>query len=150
MTPFDVIKTRIQTQTTQEPLFQASRSNPPSTTCCHSEQIAEKPSLLCQHDPRIESNKLNTDTIRGTSRNAALSGIDEAATNRARVIRFIPQGSSSSISAISCNFSDRHTAVQELEMARNSGRMAGLWDGVTKIGRAEGPKGLWRGLTPTL
>lgn len=149
MTPFDVIKTRIQTQTTQEPLFQASRSNPPSVTCCHSEQIAQKPTLLCQHDPRIES-KLNAITIGGTSRNTAPNRIDEATSNRARVIRFIPQGSTSNISAISCNFSDRHTAVQELELTRNSSRMAGLWDGVTKIGRTEGPKGLWRGLTPTL
>lgn len=69
--------------------------------------------------------------------------------NRSRIIRLAPHVSSG-MSAIACEFPDKDVAMRELEKTRSSGRMAGLWDGVTKIGRAEGVKGLWRGLTPTL
>jgi hypothetical protein len=151
VTPFDVIKTRIQTQTTQEPLFQPSTKSPPDVTCCKSDAIAEKPNLVCQHDPRVEprSASASTQTRSGSKRSPILSHTEGLANNRAKILRLAPQ-SSNSMSAIACAFPDRSTAVHELDKSRNSGRMAGLWDGVVKVGRAEGRRGLWRGLTPTL
>jgi solute carrier family 25 protein 39/40 len=149
VTPFDVIKTRIQTQTSPEPLFQASRTSPPGITCCHTTDIAEKPGLLCQHDPRIEPRVTTSSAKARINRSAVLSHSGGLTSNGAKILRLSPQPSNS-MSAIACAFPDRSTAMQELDKTRNHGRMGGLWDGVIKIGRAEGRRGLWRGLTPTL
>lgn len=153
VTPFDVIKTRLQTQVTHEPLFQPSSSSPPGMTCCQSTSIAEKPDLLCQHDPRVEKHLKATSnrSAAGISRAIPFNQADTElpSSNRAKVIRLSPQVSSGT-SAIACDFPDKDAAVRELERSRNHGRLAGLWDGVTKIGRTEGRRGLWRGLTPTL
>jgi hypothetical protein len=147
VTPFDVIKTRIQTQsTTQEPLFQPSSSNPPSITCCQPSTIAEKSGVLCQHDPRLD--------VKSGAASSSSNALNRVSAfnqdlNRSRLIRLTPQ-MGNGMSAIACDFPDKSVAARELEMARSSGRMAGLWDGVVKVGRAEGVRGLWRGLTPTL
>lgn len=146
-----MIKTRIQTQSTQEPLFQPSTKSPPDVTCCKSDALATKPELVCQHDPRVEprSASASSQGRNGNQRSGIFSQTEGLASNRAKILRLTPQASNS-MSAIACTFPDRSTAVHELDKSRNSGRMAGLWDGVVKVGRAEGRRGLWRGLTPTL
>ncbi|PWZ02802.1 mitochondrial carrier, partial [Testicularia cyperi] len=54
-------------------------------------------------------------------------------------------------SSCACAFPSQAVAKQELQAAAASqGRLTGLWDGVIKVGRAEGMRGLWRGLAPTL
>lgn len=151
MTPFDVIKTRLQIQPSQEPLFQPSSKSMPGTTCCQSTQIAEKPGLACQHDPRIDVRAASASAREGLTRSTFShnSSSEAISTSRAKMIR-LPPSMSSGMSAIACEFPDRDVAVRELERTRSNGRMAGLWDGVVKISRAEGARGLWRGLTPTL
>lgn len=54
-------------------------------------------------------------------------------------------------SSCACAFPDSTVAARELKAAAaKQGRLTGLWDGVIKVGRAEGVRGLWRGLAPTL
>ena len=150
MTPFDVIKTRLQTQASPEPLFRPSSMSPPGITCCQPNQIADKTGPLCQHDPRVESRASSSRAGGNSAR--GLGHHDHLTAHRAaRVLRFSPQASNG-MAAIACAFPDKNAAIRELERTRNSGegRLAGLWDGVVKVGRSEGLKGLWRGLTPTL
>ncbi|SNX81516.1 related to mitochondrial carrier family protein [Melanopsichium pennsylvanicum] len=50
-----------------------------------------------------------------------------------------------------CAFPNQAVATRELKAAAaKQGRLTGLWDGVIKVGKAEGVRGLWRGLAPTL
>lgn len=54
-------------------------------------------------------------------------------------------------SSCACAFPDQTVAARELRAAAaKQGRLTGLWDGVIKVGKAEGIRGLWRGLAPTL
>ncbi|KAJ1030841.1 hypothetical protein NDA18_002071 [Ustilago nuda] len=54
-------------------------------------------------------------------------------------------------SSCACAFPNEAVAARELRAAASKqGRLTGLWDGVIKVGRAEGIRGLWRGLAPTL
>ncbi|CBQ67603.1 related to mitochondrial carrier family protein [Sporisorium reilianum SRZ2] len=54
-------------------------------------------------------------------------------------------------SSCACAFPDQTVAARELKAAAaKQGRLTGLWDGVIKVGKAEGIRGLWRGLAPTL
>ncbi|TKY90419.1 hypothetical protein EX895_000417 [Sporisorium graminicola] len=54
-------------------------------------------------------------------------------------------------SSCACVFPDQIVAARELNAAAaKQGRLTGLWDGVIKVGKAEGIRGLWRGLAPTL
>ncbi|GAK62465.1 mitochondrial carrier [Moesziomyces antarcticus] len=54
-------------------------------------------------------------------------------------------------SSCACAFPNETVAARELKAAASEqGRLTGLWDGVIKVGRAEGIRGLWRGLAPTL
>lgn len=64
----------------------------------------------------------------------------------------IPSATAANGSAsCACAFPDRATATRGLEAAAaHHGRLTGLWDGVVKVGRAEGIRGLYRGLAPTL
>ncbi|UZJ51415.1 hypothetical protein CBS101457_000735 [Exobasidium rhododendri] len=153
MTPFDVIKTRLQTQGSHEPLFQPSSSSPPGATCCQPLTIAEKNGYLCQHDPRVDIKAMSPTSNSNLDRTSQLKEAESnhMSSNRSRIIRLSPHLSSSSgSSTITCDFPDRDVAARELESVRNSSRVAGLWDGVVKVGRNEGMRGLWRGLTPTL
>lgn len=54
-------------------------------------------------------------------------------------------------SSCACAFPNEAIAAQQLRASpANQSRLTGLWDGVIKVGRAEGMRGLWRGLAPTL
>ncbi|SPO20770.1 related to mitochondrial carrier family protein [Ustilago trichophora] len=54
-------------------------------------------------------------------------------------------------SSCACAFPNEAVAARELNAAAaKQGRLTGLWDGVIKVGKAEGIRGLWRGLAPTL
>ncbi|GAC96788.1 hypothetical protein PHSY_004372 [Pseudozyma hubeiensis SY62] len=54
-------------------------------------------------------------------------------------------------SSCACAFPNETVAARELKAAAaKQGRLTGLWDGVVKVGKAEGIRGLWRGLAPTL
>lgn len=54
-------------------------------------------------------------------------------------------------SSCACAFPNETVAARELKAAAaKHGRLTGLWDGVVKVGKAEGIRGLWRGLAPTL
>lgn len=54
-------------------------------------------------------------------------------------------------SSCACAFPNETVAARELNAAAaKQGRLTGLWDGVIKVGKAEGIRGLWRGLAPTL
>lgn len=55
---------------------------------------------------------------------------------------------SSAASSTTCAYPDRSVAARQLASRNN--HLTGLWDGVIKVNRAEGLKGLWRGLSPTL
>lgn len=54
-------------------------------------------------------------------------------------------------SSCACAFPNETVAARELKAAAaKHGRLTGLWDGVVKVGKSEGIRGLWRGLAPTL
>ena len=139
MTPFDVIKTRMQTQAPPEPLFQPLKGSGSGTSCCQTKQVVSQEGVACRYDPRIEGNSKN-----GSSR------IPSSRTSTP----FSSAGSSSSrprhMSGAACIYPDKKVAARELKQIQNHNRLSGLWDGVIKVGRTEGVRGLWRGLTPTL
>ncbi|PWN52755.1 mitochondrial carrier [Violaceomyces palustris] len=67
------------------------------------------------------------------------------------LISFSANASSSSTCTAACAFPDKMIAEKELQAAAGrNGRLTGLWDGMIKVGRTEGVRGLWRGLSPTL
>lgn len=52
-----------------------------------------------------------------------------------------------------CAFPNKKEATKALKSYNekaNENRLKGLWDGVIKVGKGEGIRGLWRGLSPTL
>jgi hypothetical protein len=53
-------------------------------------------------------------------------------------------------SSTACAFPDKGAAALQLDAATRQKRLTGMWDGVIKVSRAEGIRGLWRGLSPTL
>ncbi|PWN45239.1 mitochondrial carrier [Ceraceosorus guamensis] len=199
MTPFDVVKTRLQTQAAVEPLFVPSNrlspigppasplpgpSSRPATgpgisalrsapsnpaTCCHATFFTSNgdAALTCVHDPRV---------VVGPSRGGAGSSSvtmrpskhpstgTDLVHNHSRSVRSTAQtaryarGASSNAaiaqharnSATICAFPDRVEAVKQLEHSAGDRRLTGLADGMIKIWRLEGARGLWRGLSPTL
>lgn len=200
MTPFDVIKTRLQTQSSAEPLFtpsshlyppvstassQASTSRnklpPPSkahtATCCQQTFFTgntHDDKLTCRFDPRLEE---QTKASAGSGTGAGQSGsssrshhlqprsspLSRPQPHRPHHLSGTPPythttafSHPASIShpyahpSSTCAFTDRGTAAMQLEASSRNARMNGMWDGVVKVSRAEGIKGLWRGLSPTL
>ncbi|KAN0066094.1 Carrier protein, mitochondrial [Thecaphora frezii] len=213
MTPFDVIKTRLQTQSTPEPLFVPSKhlpttaftvcdalSPPPAAssaasssstrlryagigrvgahpaTCCQQTFFSannQEQSLTCRYDPRqpTAATAKASRPMRAIARSSLshstnhTSSFSASAAPRSSV-RILPSPPpvpngyphptpmatiANGASSCACAFPDRSIAARELEAAAaQQGRLTGLWDGVVKVGRAEGIRGLWRGLTPTL
>lgn len=152
MTPFDVIKTRLQTQRALDPLFQPP-TRAGSVTCCQTTIQAptfDEAGKLCRYDPRMDAQ-----TRAGTSPHLkpriprATPAVHHATDMRPRVMPNVFV-SASNMSATACAFPDREVAARELRAVASEGRLGGLWDGAIKIGRQEGIKGLWRGLSPTL
>lgn len=186
MTPFDVIKTRLQTQSSAEPLFRPSSHLPPlkassqattsrvklppaskahAATCCQPTFFtgnAREDSLTCKFDPRSEQN--NVTPAQASSRTApsryqmapqpprfaSVAGAPPFAhttaysSNPAALLQAHGHPSST------CAYPDPRSAALELDAVTRSQRLTGMWDGVVKVSRAEGVKGLWRGLSPTL
>lgn len=199
MTPFDVVKTRLQTQAAVEPLFVPSsrltpigtpasplpgpnsrpatgpsagilRPGPPNAaTCCHATFFTSNgdAALTCVHDPRVvvgpsrggagsSSVTMRSQKAPGASSNLVPNAGRPAssAAQSARSTRGV--NSSARItqharnSATVCAFPDRSEAVKQLEHGAGDRRLTGLADGMVKIWRLEGARGLWRGLSPTL
>lgn len=123
----------MQTQGELGPLFHPEQS---ASSCCQS-SIKIEQGILCKHDP-LDSDR--------TSHRQATRGAVHTASNVSR-IRITPE---IPLTGAACIYPDRQMAIQELERMRNQGRMSGIWDGAVKVGRQEGVRGLWRGLTPTL
>ncbi|CAO1615329.1 unnamed protein product [Sympodiomycopsis kandeliae] len=202
MTPFDVVKTRLQTQSSAKPLFSPSSHLTPSSaalqgapasaasssssssvsasaTCCHSTFFtgnAREQELTCKFDPRLspgeqQSRQPVTQTQSSSTRSNLQPRSAVAATATSK--RLIPPrpshfpslaatyGHTTTLSGPSaamahsfglpsstCAFPDKRAAVKGL--AGSDTHLTGLWDGVVKVHRAEGPRGLWRGLSPTL
>lgn len=152
MTPFDVIKTRMQTQAPPEPLFQPSIGSGSGTSCCQTKQVVSQEGVACKFDPRVESSSKSTSSrIPPPSRtSAAPFSSAGSGSSRPRVIQPTTHTSANHMSGAACIYPDKKVAARELKQIQNHNRLSGLWDGVIKVGRTEGIRGLWRGLTPTL
>lgn len=198
MTPFDVVKTRLQTQSSAhpQPLFSpsshltssskqspraaykpsattaSSSSSSSSATCCHSTFFtgnAREQELTCKFDPRLaNSSETVTQSQASSSTRSNLQPRSAATSTSKRLVPPRPShfpslaatyGHTTTLSApipqpfafpssSTCAYPDKRSAVRGL--ASSDTRLTGLWDGVVKVNRAEGPKGLWRGLSPTL
>ncbi|EPQ32257.1 uncharacterized protein PFL1_00454 [Pseudozyma flocculosa PF-1] len=148
-------------------------------TCCQQTFFtanSQEQSLTCRYDPRQPSSSSSTAHKQSRSLRAATrsslshsanhtSSFSASATPRSSV-RILPSpppapnaythpSPSATIangaSSCACAFPDRSVAAKELEAAAaQQGRLTGLWDGVIKVGRTEGIRGLWRGLVPTV
>jgi hypothetical protein len=139
MTPFDVVKTRIQTQSAPDPLFQPLAASRPDATCCQSTKVIKHAGLACKFDPSIER-------ALPTSRKS-MSHFAKTHTVASSRYGF---ASVKAMSDAACVYPDKQAAAKDLRQLQNNGRLGGLWDGIIKVGRADGVRGLWRGLTPTL
>lgn len=157
----------MQTQRAPDPLFQPAPSSAQASSqaggiaCCQSTFVNEQ-GVLCRYDPR-DGTHLGTKApasspsagtgpgphIAHSAPNKFANGVSSA--TRPRIAPFAPTSvAGSNLSAAACIYPDKSMAVHELERLRGDGRLSGLWDGVVKVGRQEGMRGLWRGLTPTL
>ncbi|CEH17132.1 FI19922P1-RELATED [Ceraceosorus bombacis] len=199
MTPFDVVKTRLQTQAAVEPLFVPSNRlspiGPPASplpgpssrlatgpsisalrsapsnpaTCCHATFFTSNgdAALTCVHDPRVvvgpsrggagsssvtmrpsKHPSTGTDLVHNNSRSVRSTGQTARYARGASSNAGIAQHARNS--ATICAFPDRGEAVRQLEHSAGDRRLTGLADGMIKIWRLEGARGLWRGLSPTL
>ncbi|PWN37633.1 mitochondrial carrier [Meira miltonrushii] len=149
MTPFDVIKTRMQTQAPPEPLFQPSIGSGSGTSCCQTKQIVSQEGVACRYDPRVEGTKAGSSRIPSSRTSAPFSSAGSGS-SRPRVVQQSARTSANHMSGAACIYPDKNVAARELKQIQNHNRLSGLWDGVIKVGRSEGIRGLWRGLTPTL
>lgn len=151
MTPFDVIKTRMQTQAPPEPLFQPSIGSGSSTSCCQTKQVVSQEGVACRYDPRVESSTSKAGSSRiPSSRTSAPFSSAGSGSSRPRVVQSTARTPANHMSGAACIYPDKNVAARELKQIQNHNRLSGLWDGVIKVGRSEGIRGLWRGLTPTL
>lgn len=228
MTPFDVIKTRLQTQSSAEPLFFPSQhltttsTSPPTSqldkgkgvvrgsstkivsgglhahpaTCCQQTFFTsnrQPESIMCRYDPRQATSSASTAPTASSSTTSAF--FTPASASKTAPARTAPRTTSSRFgrhttafapasapprssvrilpspppapsgylhpspsavtangsSSCACAFPNETVAARELKAAAaKQGRLTGLWDGVIKVGKAEGVRGLWRGLAPTL
>lgn len=150
MTPFDVIKTRMQTQAPPEPLFQPSLGSSSGSTCCQTKQVVSQEGVACRYDPRVEKNMKGSSSRIPNSRSSAPFTSAGSGSSRPRVVHPTAHTSANHMSGAACIYPDKNVAARELKQIQNHNRLSGLWDGVKKVGRTEGIRGLWRGLTPTL
>jgi hypothetical protein len=181
VTPFDVIKTRLQMQNSPEPLFLPSQRSltlvgapayplpAPTTTsapvglsgalraaqahpatCCHATFFTSNAdaALACVHDPRIVVGPPGVSSGSSAAVRAAPTHL-RPKRPRAAAGKLAPTPPNASTAA-ACAFPDRGAAARELEHHAGDRRLKGLADGVVKVWRSEGARGLWRGLSPTL
>lgn len=198
MTPFDVIKTRLQTQppvsnpklfipdphlsasssssnrassssssssrSTSRPTTTISAAHP--ATCCQQTFFttnSHSSTLLCRFDPRGIPITINPSSITSSSSSTSIGNL--VLPQRSGSQPFLPQSSTSTSTKVSeprikiraqqndCAFPNEKEATKALKSLNekaNENRLKGLWDGVIKVGRGEGVRGLWRGLSPTL
>lgn len=202
VTPFDVIKTRLQTQSAAEPLFTPSShisashsanakgkapafSRAHAATCCQQTFFTgnkHEESLTCKFDPKVAQTKgtaanpaaaAGSGTASASSSGGGMSSSVAATAARSRSSS-MPSARpshprapyahstayanpSSGAAAVmrqhpssTCAYPSQNVATLELEAATRQHRMTGLLDGVAKVRKAEGVRGLWRGLSPTL
>jgi solute carrier family 25 protein 39/40 len=170
VTPFDVIKTRLQTQQCPEPLFVPSSHLPPPSASIRpdpstSKALSVRPSpaavtstnfpTCCQKtffNANLYDNSLlcRFDPRLSTSSLPA-SGFHSASPNILRMPSLITSGSSlapSPVPASTCPYPTPSVAAAELSSARQ--HFKGSLDALVKIARHEGVGTLWRGLGPTL
>ncbi|CAO1614215.1 unnamed protein product [Parajaminaea phylloscopi] len=185
MTPFDVIKTRLQTQPSAEPLFVPSShiprtprigepsssrvklpavSHSHSATCCQQTFFtgnSHESGLTCKYDPRLAAETTGAGVARGThypplSTSGSRTRAHHPRASFAPTTSYVspPSGNSSAALRLhpssTCAYPSQSVAVVELEALTRQSRVTGIWDGVVKVSRAEGARGLWRGLSPTL
>ncbi|PWN27415.1 mitochondrial carrier [Jaminaea rosea] len=178
ITPLDVIKTRLQTQAAPEPLFQpsshlpsAAKGKAPATnaaTCCQQTFFTggvNEESLTCKYDPRVagsqqtgpsgEARTTSSSTYRARSSPATHPQHPRAPFAHTTAFSH-PSGSGAAAATMrlhpssTCAFPNQSVAAMELGALGSQNRMNGILDGVTKVARAEGIRGLFRGLSPTL
>ena len=172
-----MIKTRLQTQSSAQPLFAPSEHLPSSSssagnkassaTCCQQTFFLgneRQDELKCKFDPRkspsststisnpqteISSSRTHHQPRSTVSHLSPLRPSHFAAYEHTTSFASNPASAQAlNFPASACAFPDRTVAAKQLTSGDH--RLTGLWDGVVKVNRAEGPRGLWRGLSPTL
>jgi solute carrier family 25 protein 39/40 len=158
--PFDVIKTRLQTQSSPEPMFVPSSKLPPplasgfrtdastsklnAATCCQSTYFTtnkNSDSLLCKFDPRLTpAASLPSSRAKGKGKAPAIRSYYTSAARSAAI-------------STECSFPTPIAAASDLT-ARSaeaaSRQYKGFFDALAKIVRNEGVGTLWRGVGPSL
>lgn len=174
VTPFDVIKTRLQTQSNPEPMFTPSSHMPPPraafrldastskvklpssslaatnlATCCQTTFFTtnlNQDSLLCKFDPRISVSTLPAAGLTRTAAQSPLPSISAKLLGKRSAARTIV------IASEACAFPNPTTAASTLpNFSQPSARhFTGFLDAFTKIIRYEGASALWRGVGPAM
>lgn len=190
VTPFDVIKTRLQTQSSAEPLFvpsghiytsprisEASSSKfklspltqSHSATCCRQTFFignSYENGLTCRYDPRLAAESGGSASAAVSASRGSLHTISSPSAARSRSqhpraplthsTAFVhppsvgPSAAMRQHPSSTCAYPSQSVAAIELDALTRRSRVTGIWDGMVKLSRTEGAKGLWRGLSPTL
>lgn len=156
VTPFDVVKTRLQTQPAPLPLFETAHtlsssrhftpaSDPPQPHASTSKvRLPATTNATCCQPTTFFGCRFDS------TRN--MSGIAVDALPRGVVTSFATGGSGQAMALFdaeaACAYPDAKAAKADLQ--RDPRRLNGMIDAVAKIVRHEGPAALWRGVGPAL